>query len=133
MSLINESALKTPGVYVTEIDAFPPAIAQVDTIPSFIGYTQIALDPNAKNLPLDADGNNLINIPTQITSLLDYETYFGKAQLETGITVAITQTTDINDNVLTETITPSFTGPQSNHTMHAAIRFFYANGSRRLL
>jgi len=128
MSLINESALKTPGVYVTEIDAFPPAIAQVDTIPSFIGYTQIALDPNAKNLPLDADGNNLINIPTQITSLLDYETYFGKAQLETGITVAITQTTDINDNVLTETITPSFTGPQSNHTMHAAIRFFYANG-----
>lgn len=128
MSLINETALKTPGVYVTEIDAFPPSIAQVDTIPAFVGYTQIALNPNAKNLPLDADGNNLVNIPTQITSLLDYETFYGRAQLETGITVAITQSTDANDNILTETITPTFTGSQSNHNMHAAIRFFYANG-----
>src|SRR4051812_6556064 len=108
MSLINESAIKTPGVYVTEIDAFPPAIAQVDTIPAFIGYTQKALNPTNKSLPLDGDGNNLINIPTQITSLLDYEAYFGKEQPETGLTVAIHQNTDTNDNVLTETITPSF-------------------------
>ncbi len=129
MSLINESAIKTPGVYVTEIDAFPPSIAQVDTIPAFIGYTQKALDPNAKNLPLDVNGNNLINIPTQITSLLDYETYFGREQLETGLTITIDQTTDANDNILTENITPAFTAnKQSNHTMHAAIRFFYANG-----
>ena len=129
MSLINESAIKTPGVYVTEIDAFPPSIAQVDTIPAFVGYTQKAFDPNAKNLPVDGNGNNLINIPTQITSLLDYETYFGTAQLETGLTITIDQTTDANDNLLTEKITPAFTaGKQSNHTMHAAIRFFYDNG-----
>ena len=129
MSLINESAIKTPGVYVTEIDAFPPSIAQVDTIPAFIGYTQKALDTNAKNLPLDVNGNNLTNIPTQITSLLDYETYFGKEQKETGLTITIEQTTDANDNVLTEKITPAFTAKkQSNHTMYAAIRFFYDNG-----
>ena|SRR6185312_440584 len=129
MSLINESAIKTPGVYVTEIDAFPPSIAQVDTIPAFVGYTQKALDPNAKNLPIDGNGNNLTNIPTQISSLLDYETYFGTQQLETGLTITIDQTTDTNDNLLTETITPAFAaGKQSNHTMHAAIRFFYDNG-----
>lgn len=129
MSLINESAIKTPGVYVTEIDAFPPSIAQVDTIPAFVGYTQKALDPNAKNLVIDGNGNNLTNIPTQITSLLDYETYFGTAQVETGLTITIDQTTDANDNLLTEKITPAFTaGKQSNHTMHTAIRFFYDNG-----
>jgi phage tail sheath protein FI len=128
MSLINESALKTPGVYVTEIDAFPPAIAQVDTIPAFIGYTQIALNPNDKTLPIDGSGNNLTNIPTQITSLLDYETFYGKAQLETGITVTIDQWTDANDVLQKETITPTFTGKQSNHNMHDAVRFFYANG-----
>lgn len=129
MSLINESAIKTPGVYVTEIDAFPPAIAQVDTIPAFIGYTQKALNANNKSLPIDGNGNNLTNIPTQITSMLDYETYFGTEQLETGLTVTIDQTTDANDNLLTEKISPAFAaGKQSNHTMHAAIRFFYDNG-----
>lgn len=129
MSLINESAIKTPGVYVTEIDAFPPAIAQVDTIPAFVGYTQRALDPKAKNLPLDANGNNLTNVPTQVSSLLDYESYFGTEQLETGLTITIDQTTDINDNLLAENITPAFTaGKQSNHTMHTALRFFYDNG-----
>jgi uncharacterized protein len=129
MSLINESAIKTPGVYVTEIDAFPPSIAQVDTIPAFVGYTQKALNPNLKNLPIDGNGNNLTNIPTQITSLLDYETYFGKAQAETGLTITIDQTTDANDNLLTENIKPAFTaGKQSNHMMHSAIRFFYDNG-----
>lgn len=76
MSQINEGAIKTPGVYVTEIDAFPPSIAQVDTaIPVFIGYTQQALDTN---------GNNLTNVPTEISSLLDYQTYFGGPQLEIG-------------------------------------------------
>ena len=129
MSLINESAIKTPGVYVTEIDAFPPAIAQVDTIPAFVGYTQKALDPKAKNLPLDANGNNLTNVPTQVSSLLDYETYFGTQQLETGLIITIDQTTDVNDNLLAENITPAFTAAkQSNHTMHTALRFFYDNG-----
>ncbi|MES2354020.1 MAG: hypothetical protein V4568_06350 [Pseudomonadota bacterium] len=37
---------KTPGVYVTEIDAFPPSIVGVETaVPIFIGYTETAIDP----------------------------------------------------------------------------------------
>ena len=31
MATINESAIKTPGVYVNEIPSFPPSIAQVAT------------------------------------------------------------------------------------------------------
>lgn len=32
---------KTPGVYVTEINAFGPSVASVATaVPAFIGYTQ---------------------------------------------------------------------------------------------
>jgi phage tail sheath protein FI len=79
MSQINESAIKTPGVYVNEIPSFPPSIAQVATaIPAFIGYTQIAQDMR---------GNDLTNKPTRITSMLEYELYFGKAQPEINIVI----------------------------------------------
>ena len=62
------TSLKTPGVYVQEVDAFPPSVAQVPTaIPAFIGYTEIAVN----------NGKDLTNIPTLIGSLLDYTKYFG--------------------------------------------------------
>ncbi|MGZ3751834.1 MAG: phage tail sheath family protein [Mucilaginibacter sp.] len=119
MSQINESTIRTPGVYVNEIPSFPPSIAQVATaIPAFIGYTQIALD---------SSGKDLTNKPTKISSLLEYEMFFGKAQLETGIQVNYTQVT--NGNVTTDTVSFAFSaGTQSRHNMHSAIRHFYANG-----
>jgi phage tail sheath protein FI len=44
---MNISSIKTPGVYINEIDAFPPSIAQVATaIPAFVGYTQKAASLN---------------------------------------------------------------------------------------
>ncbi|THF47318.1 phage tail sheath family protein [Flavobacterium supellecticarium] len=67
------SEFKTPGVFIEEIPKFPPSVAQVETaVPSFIGYTEIAED---KNKPLKM-------VPTKISSLMDYETYFGKANKE---------------------------------------------------
>jgi len=118
MSQINESAIKTPGVYVNEIPSFPPSIAQVATaIPVFIGYTQFALD---------LQGNSLTNKPTRITSILEYELYFGKAQLETNIQITYTQKT--SGATTNDTISISFNGAKSKHNMHSAIRFFYANG-----
>ena len=60
---------KTPNVYVEEISTLPPSVASVSTaIPAFIGYT----DPKTQE--------ELINKPTLIRSLLDYETFFGKAE-----------------------------------------------------
>ncbi len=118
MSQINESAIKTPGVYVNEIPSFPPSIAQVATaIPAFLGYTQIAQDLR---------GKDLTNKPTRITSMLEYELYFGKAQLETNIEINYDQKTSGKTTI--DTITIDFNGDKSKHNMHTAIRFFYANG-----
>jgi phage tail sheath protein FI len=65
------SSIKTPGVYVHEINGFPPSIAQVATaIPAFVGYT-------AKG-PTD---------PVKITSLLEYEEKFGGAPEPAGVNI----------------------------------------------
>ena len=117
MSQINESTIRTPGVYVNEIPSFPPSIAQVATaIPAFIGYTAIALD---------SSGNSLTNKPTKISSLLEYELYFGKAQLENDIKITYAQV--VVGNVSTDTISFTLAVP-SRHNMHSSIRHFYANG-----
>jgi phage tail sheath protein FI len=58
----------TPGVYVTELDAFPNSVVGVQTaIPGFIGYTQKA----------ELSGKPIYFTPTKITSLADYEQIFG--------------------------------------------------------
>lgn len=56
---------RTPGVYVEEKSTLAPSVASVATaIPAFIGYTEKA--------PKDE------LVPMRITSLLEYESYFGK-------------------------------------------------------
>lgn len=64
------STYKTPGVYVEEISLFPPSVAQVETaIPAFVGYTEKA----------EKNGQSLLMVPTQITSLLEFKSYYGGA------------------------------------------------------
>ena len=92
---------KTPGVYVEELAKFPPSVAQVETaIPAFIGYT--------------ADG--LQNKPTRISSMLEYETLFGKANPED---FAVT----FKDGVVTATQTKV-----SDFKMYYAMQMYFANG-----
>ncbi|WP_144284026.1 phage tail sheath family protein [Chryseobacterium echinoideorum] len=96
---------KTPGVYVEEIAKFPPSVAQVETaIPAFIGYTE----------------KGPKNEPTRISSMLEYETIFGKAKEET---FEITDTADSN-GVFTTTavVTPS------QFKMYYAMQMYFANG-----
>ncbi len=63
-------AMKTPGVYVIEKNAFPSSVVEVATaIPAFIGYTE-----KAGNGSLD-----LTNKPRRITSMAEYHSYFGGA------------------------------------------------------
>ena len=72
---------KTPGVYIEEIPKFPPAVASVDTaIPAFIGYTEKALAD---------DNSSLTFVARKISSLLEYEKYFGFAPKENTIAVSI--------------------------------------------
>jgi phage tail sheath protein FI len=62
------TSYKTPGVFVEEIPKLPPSVAQVETaIPAFIGYTEKA----------EKNGEDVKMIPTRISSLIEFETYFG--------------------------------------------------------
>jgi phage tail sheath protein FI len=73
--------LKTPGVYVTELSAFPSGIVGVATaIPVFIGYTEFAAD---------ARGEPLYGQAVEIGSAAEYAQVFGGAAPCTG---SVTQT-----------------------------------------
>lgn len=100
---MNVSSLKTPGVYINEIDAFPPSVAQVATaVPAFVGYT--------------AKGSTA---PTRISSLLEYEQLFGGAPVPTSVSVELTPSLVPTDNC-------SVT--ESKFKLYNSVRLFYSNG-----
>ncbi|TRY29856.1 phage tail sheath family protein [Aliiglaciecola sp. M165] len=108
-------AYKTPGVYVKEISIFPPSVAEVETaIPAFIGYTQKA----------EKKGEGLTNVPTKISSLLDFVSLFGgeyDIASDTGESVAIT--VDQNNNFAVTAVQPS-----KRFYLYEALRQFFDNG-----
>ncbi len=63
-------AMKTPGVYIVEKNAFPNSVVEVATaVPAFIGHTEIA---DNRNKPLSMK-------PWRISSMAEYHQYFGYA------------------------------------------------------
>ena len=107
------SEYKTPGVYIEEIPRLPPSIASVETaIPAFIGYTEKA---QLK------EPNDLKNKPKRITTLLEYELYFGVAQPET--TIEVTFTTQPNKVDVQGKVTKP-----SNFLMYYSLQIFFING-----
>lgn len=103
----------TPGVYVEEVSLLPPSVAQVETaIPAFIGYTQKAQD---------LKGDALLNTPTRIKSLLEYEVYFGeshKQQLEVTLAPEAPFTPQ----------TIGFNGAEQPYRMYQALQLYFGNG-----
>lgn len=62
------SAMKTPGVYIVEKNAFPNSVVEVATaVPAFVGHTQIA---DNRNKPLSMK-------PWRISSMAEYHQYYG--------------------------------------------------------
>jgi phage tail sheath protein FI len=109
MSQINESTITTPGVYVNEIPSFPPSIAQVATaIPAFIGYTA-----DATNL----QPGDLIQVPTRLSSLVEYQQYFGNGP-DPGIIEV-----DIDANNVVTNVKRNAT-----YYMYDSVRMFFLNG-----
>lgn len=99
---------KTPGVYVEEIPKLPPSVAQVETaIPAFIGYTKKATDGTS----------DLTKKPKRISSLVEFEQYFGGGAAPTVTEVNV----DSNNNFVSAKVSNSF-------YMYDALRMFYANG-----
>ncbi|MGZ4044082.1 MAG: phage tail sheath family protein [Bacteroidia bacterium] len=107
---------QSPGVYIDEIPVFPASIAGVATaIPAFIGYVEKA-ENNGIGIPP--------NTPTRITSLLEYETMFGKAE---GQDFSI----DINDNTLVTPAQRTITvvkNAESQFKMYYNMQMYFSNG-----
>ena len=62
--------MKTPGVYIVEKSAFPNSVVEVATaVPAFIGYTEKAVN----------GGKSLKNKPWRITSMAEFNNYYGGA------------------------------------------------------
>lgn len=121
---------RTPGVYVTELSAFPPSVVGVQTaVPAFIGYTEKA----------EMSGKPVFLKPIRIGSLADYEQIFG---LDYRPTYRITPATksQIEGNtydfkVMNPTVSPPvaeyYALTQTNDSkfnLYNSMRLFYANG-----
>jgi len=102
---------KTPGVYVEEISTMPPSVAEVETaIPAFIGFTE----------------RGILNVPKRITSLKEYEDFFGKAEPEKNISVIVEQVEE--DGKQMENVVDVLIKTPSKNVMYYALELYYANG-----
>ncbi|MBC8054178.1 MAG: phage tail sheath family protein [Sphingobacteriaceae bacterium] len=64
---MNLATIKTPGVYINELNAFPNSVVAVATaVPAFIGYTPQAV----------YEGKSYTNAPVRITSFADFQAFF---------------------------------------------------------
>lgn len=76
------TTMKTPGVYIQELDAFGNAVVPVATaVPAFIGYTA----------QTSYNGKSLVNKAVKVTSLAEFLTIFGNTppEVQYNITSAI--------------------------------------------
>ncbi|MEP2935623.1 MAG: phage tail sheath C-terminal domain-containing protein [Gilvibacter sp.] len=64
---MNLSTIKTPGVYINEINAFPNSVVAVETaVPAFIGYTPYA----------NYDGKSYTNVAMKIDSFATFQAIY---------------------------------------------------------
>jgi phage tail sheath protein FI len=109
---------KTPGVYTVEKNAFPNSVGAVATaIPAFIGYT-------AKH---DRGGKSLLNKTTYITSMKEFNDYFGGAPLAR---YTVTSPPTQGSEACTVAGVSFSLDPVANtqYYLHDSVRMFYANG-----
>ncbi|MDX1462826.1 MAG: phage tail sheath subtilisin-like domain-containing protein [Marinirhabdus sp.] len=118
--------LKTPGVYIQELDAFGNAVVPVPTaVPVFIGYTE----------QTEKDGENLVLLPKKMNSLAAFK-YVYEEQDDTApphptFAISTTQPPHLPDDIskfhfentdyYLQPSTPQF-------RLHSAVRHFYLNG-----
>lgn len=131
---------KTPGVYITELTAFPPSIVGVQTaVPAFIGYTEKA----------EVSGKPVFLKPMKIGSMADYLAVFGGRYKPIYHIVEVTDQTLIDANKYdfkvfepVPTPNPEPTPPtpptwryynlhqvaDTHFNLYDSMRLFYANG-----
>lgn len=104
--------IKTPGVVVQEIAAFPASVAQVETaIPVFIGYTEKAEDKRPGDLRF---------VARRISSMDEFEKYYGKAAPAEISKIQL----DAGHTVVSATIAPPI------YFLHPSLLLFLQNGGQ---
>ena len=128
-------AMKTPGVYIVEKNAFPNSVVEVATaVPAFIGYTQKAAN----------GGKDLKKVPFRISSMSEFMRYFGgRAQPRFGValvdanaapgiapkpTAARGQATRFKWNGREYALTRGAAKSGGRYLMYQAMQHFFQNG-----
>ncbi|WP_448874599.1 phage tail sheath family protein [Desulfobulbus propionicus] len=111
--------MKTPGVYVVEKSAFPNSVVEVATaVPVFIGYTEKA----------DNKGKSLFNKPWRITSMSEYQNYFGFAPVPT-FTISEKGEQSAEESTFTQANKEYvLTQESGKYFLYASMMLFFQNG-----
>ena len=115
---------KTPGVYISEPNSFPPSIVGVDTaIPAFVGYTESDHD---KAKPVH-------NTPVRIASMAEYAAIFGGPYTEKYYLVAAGGDAGQNRKIGTVSLDGATSYDvieigRTNFNLYNSLRLFFANG-----
>lgn len=122
---------KTPGVYIVEKNAFPNSVVEVPTaVPAFIGYTQKALNGT----------KSLHKKPWRISSMLEYQTYFGFGpDLKYGIEAVedpktspydfkLAESNEAKDGISMKAFALTVPNAKKEFLLYNSMRHFFANG-----
>lgn len=106
--------MKTPGIYIVEKNAFPNSVVEVATaVPVFIGYTEKAVNGNK---PLQ-------NKPWRISSMAEYQSYFGGAPKAKFELTESSESANINFNGKSYQLKRN-----DSYILYYTMLLFYANG-----
>lgn len=113
---MNLSTIKSPGVYIDEIDSFGNGFVPVPTsIPAFVGYTEQA----------GYEGKSYANTPTKISTMTEYEAVFGGAPTTTfSISEAANSASDFSIKGKEYVLNAE----SGNYLLYNQLQLFYANG-----
>jgi uncharacterized protein len=114
--------LRTPGIFIEEVNAFPGSIVEVETaIPAFIGYTEKA----------SRDGISLINHPIRISSIGDFLHLFGGA-FKPRFTLDSVEVGKANNHEIVINGEAKAINYLKNNVyyLHSGIQLFFNNGGR---
>lgn len=113
------SSYSTPGVYVEEVPVFPPSIAPVATaIPAFIGYTEKAIGKQ---------GEDLTGTAVRLTSLLEYEAYFGKPPVH-DMAIKVDKRVTASGRLIGIAVSWGNKPSLPTQFLHYAMQLYFANG-----
>jgi phage tail sheath protein FI len=115
-------SIKTPGIYINELNAFPNSVVSVATaVPIFIGYTEKAV----------YNQKSLIGVPTEIKSLQDFQILFGEGFRHIYAIKNHTKTETRPVKVINnpETCELELTTPR--YFLYDCMRWFFMNGGGR--